>query len=320
MAEGVQTHQANNPARSDAVENHGACTRASAVLFLDVVGYSKFSMAEQHAIKRSLNAHIRVALVGFSLEETVMVDTGDGVALTFLNDVEQALVVALKVAQQTAKETNQRPRFVLRMGIHVGPIRRMRDINAQPNVIGDGINTAQRIMTFAAPGQVLVSRAYYEMVSVLSARYCHAFLPAGRKFDKDKREHDVYEFCPAALNGSAAAKRLPIRRRWMRAYGVLIGSLMVSLIIFGGGLLRQRSVATVTSTSTPAASGVIKLAISPWGEVVIDGKQYGASPPLREVRVKPGVHRVEVSNGTSKPYVENVRLASDEIATLRHRF
>jgi class 3 adenylate cyclase len=294
--------------------------RASTVLFLDVVGYSKFSMAERHAIKRSLNADIRLALVGFPLDETVMVDTGDGVALTFLNDVEQALLVASKVAQQTAKVTSQHPRFELRMGIHVGPIKRMRDINAQPNVIGDGINTAQRIMSFAAPGQVLVSRAYYEMVSVLSARYRDAFLPAGRKFDKHKREHDVYEFCPAALNGSAAVARLPTRRRWMRAGGVLIGSLMVSLMILGGCLLRQRAVPTVTETPAPAASGVIKFAVSPWGEVVIDGKPHGASPPLREVRVKPGLHRVEVSNGTSKPYVETVRLASDEVATLRHRF
>ena len=90
----------------------------------------------------------------------------------------------------------------------------------------------------------------------------------------------------------------------------------------GGCLLHQRSLARGVDTG-PAragmATGVIKLAISPWGEVVIDGKQHGASPPLREVRLKPGVHRVEVSNGTSKPYVQTVRLASDEVATLRHR-
>lgn len=196
MAAGVQTQQANTPARSDAAENDGACMCASAVLFLDVVGYTKFS-----------------------------IDAGDGVALTFLNDVEQALVVALKVAQHTAKVTSQHPRFELRMGIHVGPIKRMRDINAQPNVIGDGINTAQRIMNFAAPGKILVSRAYYEMVSVLSARYRNAFLAAGRKFDKHKREHDVYEFCPAALVGSATPQRGSVRRLWLRTAGVFVSCL-----------------------------------------------------------------------------------------------
>jgi serine/threonine-protein kinase len=67
-------------------------------------------------------------------------------------------------------------------------------------------------------------------------------------------------------------------------------------------------------------SGVIKLAISPWGEIMIDGKLYGPSPPLREVHVSPGLHRVEVRIGASKPYVMTMRLAADEAATLHHRF
>jgi class 3 adenylate cyclase len=141
--------------------------RASAVLFIDVVAYSKRSVSEQHAIKRALNADVRLALIGFPLEETVMVDPGDGVAVTFLNDIEQALVVAVTGPTMCGGRIQTAPRFELRIGGNVGPIKLIRDINSRDNVIGDGINTAQRIMNFAAPGQLLVSRTYYEMVSLL---------------------------------------------------------------------------------------------------------------------------------------------------------
>jgi len=39
-------------------------------------------------------------------------------------------------------------------------------------------------MTFAAPGRVLVSGSYYEMMSRLKPQYAQAFLIAGPKFDQ----------------------------------------------------------------------------------------------------------------------------------------
>ncbi len=41
----------------------------------------------------------------------------------------------------------------MRAGINLGPVRLVRDINSQPNIIGDGINVAQRVMSFAQPGR-----------------------------------------------------------------------------------------------------------------------------------------------------------------------
>ena len=59
----------------------------------------------------------------------------------------------------------------MRAGINLGPVRLVRDINSQPNIIGDGINVAQRVMSFAQPTQVLVSRSYYDVVTRISEDY-----------------------------------------------------------------------------------------------------------------------------------------------------
>jgi class 3 adenylate cyclase len=50
-------------------------------------------------------------------------------------------------------------------------VKVITDINQHTNVIGDGINVAQRIMSFGVPGQLLVSRSCYDMMRLLNSRY-----------------------------------------------------------------------------------------------------------------------------------------------------
>ncbi|MCX5544805.1 serine/threonine-protein kinase [Paraburkholderia sp. CNPSo 3076] len=48
--------------------------------------------------------------------------------------------------------------------------------------------------------------------------------------------------------------------------------------------------------------------IIPWGEVYVDGVRRGISPPFRTASLAPGTHRIEIRNGTLKPYVRLVTL------------
>lgn len=69
-----------------------------------------------------------------------------------------------------------------------------------------------------------------------------------------------------------------------------------------------------------AASGRIRLAISPWGEVRVDGKMLGVSPPLNEIRLPAGKHRIEIRNGSFPPYRQSVDLAGDANLRIKHKF
>src|SRR5262252_83074 len=91
-----QQHSAS-PQQSLGAQTYSPGVRVCAVLFLDVVQYSKRSASDQPAIKQALNADVRLALHGIPREDMIVLDTGDGVAITFLSDIEQALAVALKL-------------------------------------------------------------------------------------------------------------------------------------------------------------------------------------------------------------------------------
>jgi class 3 adenylate cyclase len=168
-----------------AVEESSGRTLVCSVLFLDIVGYSKQSVTEQYESKRRFNGVLAEALDVLQRRDRVLVDTGDGAAVVFLGDPEDALVAGLAMRELSGP-------LPLRLGINLGPVKLISDLNDQTNVVGDGINVAQRVMTFAEPGQLLVSSNYQEVVSRLSEQYAKLFTRVGRRKDKHVREHEVY--------------------------------------------------------------------------------------------------------------------------------
>jgi hypothetical protein len=66
--------------------------------------------------------------------------------------------------------------------------------------------------------------------------------------------------------------------------------------------------------------GRVVVAIAPWGEVFVDGKSRGVSPPLRTLDLPPGAHTVEIRNSTFAAYVEQVEVKPGEAVKIRHRF
>jgi len=160
-------------------------TLVCSVLFLDLIGYSKKAVTDQHETKHQFNSALTEALDLLSRRDRVIVDTGDGAAVVFLGDPEDAMIVGLAMRENAG-------RVPMRLGINLGPVRLVSDLNDQTNVIGDGINVAQRIMSFAEPGQLLVSHSYFEVVTRVSEHYKRLFVRVGMVQDKHVRDHDVY--------------------------------------------------------------------------------------------------------------------------------
>lgn len=75
-----------------------------------------------------------------------------------------------------------------------------------------------------------------------------------------------------------------------------------------------------TSVRTVANPAKVVLSVLPWGEVRIGGTVRGVTPPVREIEVAPGRHRIEIRNGDFAPYVEWVTLKSGTTHQINHRF
>lgn len=180
------------------------------VLFMDIVEYSTHSVDHQMMLKQSFSTLVTDALRSLPKEDCIKLDTGDGLAMCYLGAPEDVLYVAIGLRDAfidiaAVCETC----YTVRMGINLGPVKILEDINGQRNAIGDGINSAQRIMSFARPNQLLVSRAYYDVVSCLSDDNPRLFAYFGIHRDKHVRQYDVYEVLAqqddeqAALAGKA---------------------------------------------------------------------------------------------------------------------
>ena len=333
-------------------------TLVCSVLFLDIVEYSKKPVSDQLTLKQEFNRLLSKALEQVPQRDRIILDTGDGAAVTFMGDPEDALFASMAVRDTAGA-------IAVRLGVNLGPVRLVKDLNGQMNIIGDGINVAQRVMSFAQPGQLLVSRSFYEVVSCLSRDYANLFHHEGARTDKHVREHDVY----SVVGGTPASRRLAdtvsqtledeTQTRWLSRSGplglrhsaVLVAGVMLAVLVAGGvgarvllEPLAAAPSAAVEAPTAPAAipgtaapkveppakklaaraekkaGGRVELAVAPWGEILVDGKSRGVSPPLRVVDLSAGAHTIEIRNSTFPAHVEQVQVKAGEAVRIRHRF
>ena len=78
--------------------------------------------------------------------------------------------------------------------------------------------------------------------------------------------------------------------------------------------------AAVTAPTAPSPTGLLQLAISPWGQVEVDGRAVGTTPPLTKLTLDEGPHTITVRNEDFPPHTVTVQVQADKPATVRHRF
>src|SRR6266576_515742 len=127
------------------------------VLFVDIVGYSKLSINDQHAAVEELNEIVRASgqfQRAEAADRLLKIATGDGMALVFYTSHEAPAQCAVEIS----RALKEHPPLQLRMGIHSGPVSGVIDVNGRANLTGAGINMAKRVMDCVDAGHILLSR------------------------------------------------------------------------------------------------------------------------------------------------------------------
>jgi eukaryotic-like serine/threonine-protein kinase len=84
--------------------------------------------------------------------------------------------------------------------------------------------------------------------------------------------------------------------------------------------------AKVAANTRPAAlaparpSGVLRLAVSPWGQVEVDGAAVGTAPPLNQLTLPEGRHLITIRNQDFPPYSATVIVTPGQAVSLKHKF
>lgn len=67
-------------------------------------------------------------------------------------------------------------------------------------------------------------------------------------------------------------------------------------------------------------TGKVVLRISPWGRVSVNGAAQGTTPPLIQLELPEGAHRIEISNPAAASVVRTVQVKKGEPVVLNHQF
>jgi len=137
--------------------------RLTAILAMDVVGYSRLTSMDEEGTHVRLKGHLR-AVIDPKISEHrghVVKNTGDGLLAEF-NSVVDAVRCALDVQHGMAERNAGMPpekRMEFRIGINVGDV-----IIDGGDIFGDGVNVAVRLEGIAEPGGICVSARVQEYV------------------------------------------------------------------------------------------------------------------------------------------------------------
>ncbi len=145
---------------------------AATVVFTDIASFSKKPTAEQRRLVEALTSEVlhelRTLLIPpLDMPSLVALPTGDGLALAFLHRANQPwgrstiLHVIHRMHLWAFSQSSLSNSVNLRVGVHVGAVELITDINGKVNVCGDTINYAQRVMDAASPRQTLFSEAAF---------------------------------------------------------------------------------------------------------------------------------------------------------------
>lgn len=180
------------------------------VLLIDIVGFSKRSVSSQRAVKGRFNAMLTNTLASVPRQSRIEVDTGDGVATAFFGDPEDALFAALAFLDQMRTIGGD---WFVRIGINLGPIRVIHGVGGNRKLVGDGMNDVEAVMTSAAPGQVIVSHSYFEMLARICDSHPQLFARVEMTKEKHRKKRQFYRFVGEEIDAKRIMREILGRSR-----------------------------------------------------------------------------------------------------------
>jgi hypothetical protein len=295
---------------------------------------------------------------------TVLVFPGDPMdCLRFANWLENILI--------NDPRLNGLP---LRVGINLGSLVLQSNERGQLQASGAAIDDARRVAQSGRSREVLMSRAFY---TVLSRSTMNDRLLSHRAFISDEHDHSIaiYEIARPDTVKEAVVATSNARSARSRRSAVVVAvlTMIVGLIIYVRGLtdpleqveaVKLQSAPGVAVTAAPASSTpivtaistptlavpefdtvefklektakpvnvkstakvakepkvTVQLAIRPWGEIYVDGKKVGVTPPLHNIKLPPGKREILVRNADFIPFQTTLDVQPESLLLVSHRF
>lgn len=217
-----------------------------AVMFTDIVGYSRQMSADERRALALLDIHDQI-LTKVIADHTghLIKHMGDAVFAEFdaaLKAVCCGIEIQKTLAEHNGKST-QENQICIRIGIHLGDV-----VVRNGDLFGEGINVAARLEPLAKPGGICISDAVYQ--SIKRQTDAEPLLVGEVELKNIGERHVIYEFPPfyqapqiepGKRNQSILTKANGIEsvllrtdllpsQDWFRHFGVTLAGLLLSVV------------------------------------------------------------------------------------------
>ena len=187
--------------------------KLAAIMFTDIVGFSRQMDADETRMLRLLDVHNQLIQQAVSIYHGQVIKTIGDAFLVDFPSVVHAVQCVQQIQQQLwthNAEKEQAEQIHVRIGIHSGDI-----VQREGDVFGDGVNIASRLQTLAEPDTIYISQVVYQEVSKKLDVGTIVSLGKPKLKNIAERFH-VYALLPEASQGlrqTLRVQRLKVRRR-----------------------------------------------------------------------------------------------------------
>jgi class 3 adenylate cyclase len=199
-------------AKEEGIDAPPALTRTYHWFFTDIVGSSDPTMAANEQVSKIIALNKIVERTETfrqrDPETTLVLPTGDGMAIGFADSAEKPFMLAFEVHKALYdfnKARKQKDRVKIRIGLDTGPVYLVKVINGNENVFGPGIVMARRVMDLAREMNILASSRFATDVKNLRPEYRRYMHEAGDYDIKHGEKVFIYNIYDGKEIGSKKA-------------------------------------------------------------------------------------------------------------------
>lgn len=187
--------------------------------FIDIVAASNPNIPTKNQVKKIIVLNELISRTETfqkrNLEATVVLPTGDGMAIGFSDSAEKPLHLAMELHQGINRYNKTQKGYdilLVRIGIDMGPVYVIKDLNNSDNVWGPGIILTRRVMDLAGDMNIFASAKIANDVLKLSDEYKKIVHPIGDYGIKHGEELQIYNIYGNDFGNKVAPKIKKIKK------------------------------------------------------------------------------------------------------------
>ena len=221
-------------------------------LFTDIVGGSDPTASTNEQVRKIVVLNELMSRTetfrNRERSSTIILPVGDGVAIGFGDSPEKPFRLAIELHNAFFRYNESRSdkeKISIRIGIDMGPVYFVKDLNGKDNVWGPGIILTRRVMDLCGPMNIFTSARIAEDLRKLSPEYSSILHSIGNYSIKHGEELSIYNIYGNGFGNKSAPRKAKValenlQKDIQSVYNFAFNEIMIHLEILDANTMLTR--------------------------------------------------------------------------------